>query len=227
MQQMCRWHSFSSVIELEHAVLQEILKSAQIAIRSRGAFRIVLAGGTTPRKIYEQLRNADSDWSAWHIYFGDERCLPPDHSERNSHMAFVVWLDHVRIPRTQIHVIPAEKGAEIATHAYIKELGSVEMFDLVLLGLGEDGHTASLFPGHELGIGPDAAAALAVHNAPKPPPDRVSLSATRLSSTRQVIFVVTGESKRQAIEDWQNGVNIPAANISPSDGVDVYLETIL
>jgi len=223
-QQLCRWYSYSSVIELEHAVLQEILKCAQIAIRSRGAFHIVLAGGTTPRKIYEQLRIADTDWSAWHIYFGDERCLPPNHDERNSRMAELALLDHVAIPLQQIHPIPAEKGAEKAESLYDETLKSIELFDLVLLGLGEDGHTASLFPVHEWGASTDAPAVLAVHNAPKPPPDRVSLSAHRLAAARQVLFIVTGDTKRQAVKNWQSGADIPAASITPSNGVDIYLE---
>jgi 6-phosphogluconolactonase len=139
-------------------------------------------------------------------------------------MAALAWLDHVAIPRAQIHPIPAEKGPEAAAADYTGTLCGIEQFDLVLLGLGEDGHTASLFPGHELGNTPDAPAALAVHDAPKPPPERVSLSANRLCAARRVIFLVTGESKRQAITDWRNGASIPAAAITPAGGADVYLE---
>jgi len=226
-QQLCRWHSYSSVAELEQAALQAILKAAQHAIHSHGAFRIVLAGGSTPRRIYELLRKSDTDWAAWQVYFGDERCLPPDHSERNSRMAALAWLDHVPIPSAHIHVIPAEIGAEAAANTYNEELRSVDKFDLVLLGLGEDGHTASLFPGHDFGTANDDTAALPVHHAPKPPPDRVSLNAQRLSAANQVIFIVTGESKRLAVRDWRNGVTIPAATIIPPGGVDVFLEASL
>ncbi len=220
--QQCRWHNYSTTAELEQAAVQAILLTAQLAISQRGAFHIVLAGGTTPRRVYESLREADADWVAWHVYFGDERCLPPDHAERNSRMAALAWLDHVAIPPEQIHPISAEKGAEIAASSYAQIVDGIEQFDLVLLGLGEDGHTASLFPDHEWGDTPDAPATIAVHDSPKPPPDRVSLSAQRLSAARQLIFLVTGESKRQAVKDWRNGVNIPAASIAPASGIDVY-----
>jgi 6-phosphogluconolactonase len=225
--QQCRWHSYGSTAELEQASIQSILHAAQQAIGQRGAFHIVLAGGTTPRRLYESLRNADAHWAAWHVYFGDERCLPPDHAERNSRMASLAWLNHVAIPSGQIHPISAEQGAEIAASSYLQIIDRIKQFDLVLLGLGEDGHTASLFPNHEWGTAPKAPGALAVHNAPKPPPDRVSLSAHRLSAAHQVMFLVTGESKRQPVEDWRNGVSIPATSISPAKGVDIYIEAAL
>ena len=222
-----RWHIYATSAELERASTQAILHAARQAISERGVFHIVLAGGTTPRKVYESLRDADADWPAWHVYFGDERCLPPDHPERNSRMAALAWLDHVDIPSSQIHVVAAENGAEIAANSYKQVVSQIEQFDLVLLGLGEDGHTASLFPDHDPGNRPDAPAAIAVHGAPKPPPDRVSLSAKRLGAARQVMFLVTGASKRQAVKDWRNGVNIPAASITPACGVDIYLEAKL
>lgn len=222
--QQCRWHAFDSVGELEQAATSAIGEAAQQAIAQRGAFHIVLTGGRTPRRLYEMLREAHTDWAAWHVYFGDERCLPPAHEERNSHMANLAWLDHVPIPRLQIHPMPAELGAETAANAYAQTLQSVGLFDIVLLGLGEDGHVASLFPGHDLGDAPNAPTVVAVHNAPKPPLDRVSLSARRLSAARQVMFLVTGIAKQQAVKDWRKGVVIPAAVIAPGNGVDVYLE---
>lgn len=222
-----RWHTFTTLDELESSATQAILDAAHQAIAVRGLFRIVLAGGTTPRKVYQRLRDAKADWSAWHVYFGDERCLPPDEAERNSRMAQHAWLDHVAIPRAQIHAIPAERGAETAASDYAKILKDIDQFDLVLLGLGEDGHTASLFPGQNWGTTENAPAALAVHNAPKPPPDRVSLSAHRLSATRRVMFLVTGASKQQAVNEWRNGVNIPATSITPQCGIDVNAEGAL
>jgi len=224
--QHCRWHPYRSTTELEQAALQAILDAARQAIAQRGAFYIVLAGGTSPRRVYELLRHASADWSAWHVYIGDERCLPPDHAERNSRMATEAWLDHVSIPPTQIHFIPAEKGPA-AAQAYSQKLAGIELFDLVLLGLGEDGHTASLFPGHDPGMALGAPDAIAVHDSPKPPPQRVSLSARRLSAARQVMFLVTGAGKKQAVHDWRSGVGIPAAVIAPRGGVDVYLEESL
>ncbi len=222
--QKCRWHAYHSSSELEQAAAKAILHAAALAIKLRGTFTIVLAGGTTPRKVYELLREADADWAAWHVYFGDERCLPPADVERNSRMAAQAWLDHVAIPASQIHPIPAELGAVNAARSYEETLAAIDQFDLVLLGLGEDGHTASLFPNHDCGSTPDAPATLAVFDAPKPPAQRVSLSAHRLSAARQVMFLVTGEAKRQAIHDWRKNMAIPAAAIVPPTGVDVYLE---
>jgi 6-phosphogluconolactonase len=225
--QTCRWHSFENSGELEQAAVAEIQRQARLAINTRNSFSIVLSGGTTPRRIYEALRHIKTDWRSWHIYFGDERCLPSGDAERNSLMAAHAWLDHVEIPATQIHVIPAEKGAAIASEEYARIVNKIAVFDLVLLGLGEDGHTASLFPNHELGDQPGAPAALAVHDAPKPPPQRVSLSARRLSAARSVMFLITGKSKLQAVADWRSLKPIPASVITPENGVDVFIENEL
>ncbi|MFA6904263.1 MAG: 6-phosphogluconolactonase [Gallionellaceae bacterium] len=224
LRQQSRWHPYPATSSLEYAAAQAVFNAAQQAILQHGAFHLVLAGGTTPRRVYELLRTKDANWKQWHIYFGDERCLPAAHAERNSHMAEQALLNHVSIPASQIHNIPAEQGAQAAASSYAQTLGNIDMFDLVLLGLGEDGHTASLFPGHDWGTSPSAPATLAVHNAPKPPPERVSLSAHRLSQTRQLIFLVSGAAKQQAIKDWRNGKEIPAAAIAPGCGVDIYLE---
>jgi 6-phosphogluconolactonase len=225
--QQCRWHSFTATGELEQAAVQAILRAAESSICHRQAFHIVLAGGATPRRIYELLCKADADWAAWHVYFGDERCLPPAHMERNSRMAALAWLDHVAIPSEQIQSIHAENDAEIAAGSYAKIVNQIKFFDLVLLGLGEDGHTASLFPNHEWGTSCTAPSVIAVHDAPKPPRDRVSLSAHRLSAAYQVIFLVAGETKQQAVRDWLNEINIPAASITPQSGVDIYIEKAL
>jgi len=99
--------------------------------------------------------------------------------------------------------------------------------DDVLLGLGEDGHTASLFPGHDWGAVPGAPDALAVFDAPKPPPERVSLSAARLSRARQAVFLVSGAAKRQAVTLWRAGADLPARAIAPAAGVDILLEADL
>ncbi len=219
-----RWFEFDSKASLEQAASRLILETAERAIAARGAFRIVLAGGNTPYNVYQILRTADTDWSAWHIYFGDERCLPADDPERNSRLARTVWLDHVAIPSRQIHPIPAELGPETAAASYARELTKVGEFDLVLLGLGEDGHTASLFPGHDWGDAEDAQPVLAVHDAPKMPSDRVTLSAHRLSETRKVLFLVTGNSKREAMNRFMAGEKIPASSIRPESGVDVYTD---
>ena len=135
-------------------------------------------------------------------------------------MARLVWLDRVPIPPANLHSIPAELGAETAAVRYAEVLAAIGDFDLVLLGLGEDGHTASLFPGHAGG----AADVLAVHAAPKPPPERVTLNAARLSRTRHALFLVTGASKRAALTAWRQGRDIPARHITPPGGVELWLD---
>jgi 6-phosphogluconolactonase len=223
----CRWHAVSDERALRQAAFDAILSSAARAIHERGHFHLVLAGGNTPRAIYHGLCAAQTDWSAWHIYFGDERCLPPVDSARNSRMAAEVWLDCVPIPPFQLHTIPGELGAFQAARMYAETLQAVGDFDLVLLGLGEDGHTASLFPDHEWGTAPGSPDTLAVFDAPKPPPQRVSLSAARLSRARQVIFLVSGESKHRAVAEWRAGKDIPARAIMPAAGVDVLVASEL
>jgi 6-phosphogluconolactonase len=226
--QQRRWHEFSSRGTLETAAATAILASAQRAIGERGLFRIVLAGGTTPRKVYQALRLAETNWSAWHIYFGDERCLPPADPQRNSALASSAWLDQVAIPRPQVHPIPAELGPAKAALFYAQELttmGEGNDFDLVLLGLGEDGHTASLFPGQAWENVARLATVIPVLHAPKPPPQRVSLSPARLSGARQVLFLVSGADKRTALQDWRDGAAIPASRITPAGGVDIFFST--
>ncbi len=195
---------------------QRIIEAAEQAIAQRGAFKIVLAGGTTPEATYRELAQQESDWSKWHIYIGDERCLPADDAERNSVMAARSLTDHVAIPENQIYLIHAEKGAELAAMAYAKIVESALPFDMVLLGMGEDGHTASLFPDHEH----DAAELThAVHNAPKPPSDRISLSASALSNTAELLMLITGAGKKEPLAHWRAGEMLPIATINAKNSL--------
>ena len=222
-----RWHGVADAKALRQAAYRRIVDSAADAIKQRGRFLIVLAGGSTPRNIYQVLRAANTDWSRWRVYFGDERCVPMSHIERNSRMAADAWLNHVAIVQSHIHVIPAELGATAATAAYAEILRDVGEFDLVLLGLGDDGHTASLFPGHDWGSATGAPDVLSVLDAPKPPAQRVTLSAARLSRAREVLFMVEGVAKRNAVARWHAGESLPATAIKPVGGVDVLLESVL
>lgn len=222
--QSCRWHEFPDAAALEQAATDRIRQAARQAIARSGAFHLVLAGGNTPQRIYRTLAQCPEDWPRWHLWFGDERCLPPEHPERNSRMAATAWLDQVAIPPAQVHIIPAEAGADAAATAYAQTLAGRGDFDLVLLGLGEDGHTASLFPGHDWGMAAAAPDVLPVFAAPKPPPERVSLSARRLAASRAVLFLVSGAGKRQAVAAWRAGRPLPAAAILPAGGVDILLD---
>lgn len=221
--QQIHWRVFADSSELKRAAFDAVVEIANSAIAARGCFSIVLAGGSTPYGIYLLLRDAHTDWSKWHVYYGDERCLPPEHADRNSRMAEESLLLQVPIPRQQIHTMPAEQGPDLAAQSYSRTLADVGAFDLVLLGMGEDAHTASLFPGQPWESA-DAAPAIPVRNAPKPPSERVSLSASRLSDARRVIFLVTGAGKREAVAMWRGGRDMPVAAIRPADGVEVYMD---
>lgn len=216
-----RWH----ILEDPHAVAEEaarrVREAAQRAISDRGVFRIVLAGGRTPRDMHLLLARADLDWTRWRVYFGDERCLPAHDSERNSEAAKVALLDRVPIPVQSIHPIPAELGAEAAAAAYAPLVAAALPFDLVTLGVGEDGHTASLFPGR---VYPVAEIVHAVHDAPKLPADRVSLSSSSLSRAREVLILATGAGKRDAVAAWRAGDALPVASVGGETVVDVLLD---
>lgn len=214
-----RWHDYETETRLHEAVGNAVMAIAEKAVAATGSFRIVLAGGSTPAGLYSRLASKKADWTGWQVYFGDERCLPAGHPDRNSTLAMQTWLRHVPIPARNIHFIEAELGPTEGASRYAALLRGVPDFDLVLLGLGEDGHTASLFPGHEI----DGDDALPVFGAPKPPPMRISMSASRLSKTRHLFFLVAGESKREAVSAWLKGEPIPASGISPECGADVHI----
>ena len=218
-QQITRWHGFTSQSEINQAALKRILAAAEEAIAKHGKFLIVLAGGTTPKNIYAMLAKAHANWAAWHVFINDDRCLPPDHVDRNSKMVDDVWLQHVPVPKSQIYNIPAELGPVAGAKKYAETIQNVGTFDLVLFGLGEDGHTASLFPDHTVDNSADV---VPVFDAPKPPAERVTMSQNRLNNTHEAIFLVTGSGKQKAVDNWRKAVAIPAALITPKCGVDVY-----
>ncbi|RLA17499.1 MAG: 6-phosphogluconolactonase, partial [Gammaproteobacteria bacterium] len=110
MTQKVNWKPYDSIELLAEAACQRVLDAAEKAIAEHGAFKLVLAGGTAPVKAYQLLAKKQADWSKWHIYYGDERCLPVDDNERNSLVAEQKWLDLVAIPKTQIHPMAAELG---------------------------------------------------------------------------------------------------------------------
>jgi len=221
MQTINQWHQFDSAAQVADEVLEQILKSAASAIAERGCFKLVLAGGSTPEKIYQQLVSAKTDWSKWMIYYGDERCLPADDKDRNSIMAANALLSKVGISADNVFTMPTELGAVEAAVKYREAIADVDQFDLVLLGMGEDGHTASLFPGH---VNNQNETVHEVYNSPKPPSDRISLSAKTLANTRQCFFIVTGASKVDPVKQWKQGIDIPVSTITPAAGVDIYID---
>jgi 6-phosphogluconolactonase len=167
--------------------------------RARGTAHVALAGGTTPRRTYELLASRIDDWTGVEVWFGDERAVGPDDPESNFRMA-----SETLLAGGSGHRIEGERGPEEAAAAYATELeerlpteGGVPVLDLALQGLGPDGHTASLFPGN-----PAVEAAgicVAVHDAPKPPPDRITLTVPVLRAARSIVFLATGAEKAVAV----------------------------
>lgn len=196
------------------AVARQIALLAKQAIAARGVFRLALAGGETPRRCYEELARMDIDWTHVQVYFGDERCLPPVDLNRNDAMVRDALFEHIAIPEENIHRIMAELGAADAAARYMLVLGGIQI-DLVLLGMGEDGHTASLFPGNPASA--SEAAVVAVYGAPKPPAERVSLGLKTLNAACVKLFMVAGEGKRFALERILRGEMLPAAKVTDAE----------
>ncbi len=197
--------------ELAATVARRIAALIAQAIAARGVCRIALAGGNTPRSCYGQLSALPVEWPRVQIYFGDERCLPVGDAERNDEMARLSLLQRVEIPAANVHAVAAELGAVRAAADYTARLQAELPLDIVLLGMGEDGHTASLFPGNPALL--NNGVAVAVFDAPKPPPERVSLSLATLDAARHKLFLVAGAGKRNALARIAQGAPLPAARI--------------
>lgn len=217
------WVLFDETENLAQQAVNLIVKTAEQAIAQRGTFHLVTAGGTTPNRCYELLRDQKHQaWSKWFIYMGDERVLPLDDPERNSSALHQAWLSSVPIPADNIKIIPAELGLERAVAFYNQTLASVGPFDLVMLGMGEDGHTASLFPGHDSLM--ESADVIGVNNSPKPPSERVSLSYQRLANTRVMLKLITGVGKNSAVKAWLDQQPLPISQLAADQQTWVYID---
>lgn len=204
---------------------ETIMRLGRTVLAERGRFNLVLASGRTPEAAYRLLARMEQDWSGWRFFVGDERCLPPEDAQRNSRMALTAWLEPAGIDPSQLVAMSAELGPEAAASAYLPLVAEALPFDLVLLGMGEDGHTASLFPGlvSETAMsGPDLV--VPVRGAPKPPPERVSLTAHALASCRRMLLLVTGAGKHPALLRWQRGEALPVARVAVAGSALVMLD---
>ncbi|MDB4040487.1 6-phosphogluconolactonase [Methylophilaceae bacterium] len=210
--------SFNSQEDLDSKACQFIMERAELAIREKGSFLIVLSGGTTPVNVYKLLAKEQINFEKWHIYFGDERCFPLNHLERNSNIAGSIWLSKVNIPKTNIFIIPAELGNIDGSLSYEKILDKNKPFDLVMLGLGEDGHIASLFPNQKWD---NSKQVISVSNSPKAPSHRISLTPSRLSNTEEVLFLISGKNKSYAFNQWKEGNDLPASLISAKNKISI------
>jgi 6-phosphogluconolactonase len=190
------------------------------AVASRGACYVALAGGETPRGCYERLAEAPYGdglpWVSVFVYWSDERQVPLDDPASNYAMAKAALLDRVPIPPEQ--VLPLVGDPTPALRRVPPDAGGRPRFDVIHLGLGEDGHTASLFPGSPA-LQEKQALVAAVHNAPKPPPERLTLTLPVVNAARAVLFMVQGASKREALARvLRRDPGVPASQIQPVDG---------
>lgn len=211
-----------------------VLRTAAESTATRGRFMIAISGGSALDLLAEGVRTASPDipvdWIAWHVFWADERCVPLANSDSNSAAARKAWLDGVAIPSRQIVAVEGTRRPADAAQDYERRLaeefgttaGAWPRFDLVVLGMGADGHTASLFPGHSA-LAETGRWVVPVSDAPKPPPERVTLTLPAINHARQICFVATGANKAPALAQIfgtpaATGTPLPAARVRPSAG---------
>ena len=190
-------------------------------------FAVALSGGATPRRLHDELaRIEELDWSKWEVFWGDERWVPPDSPESNLNMARETLLSKVDIPDEQVHPVPTDVGAPTtAAELYSAEVGGFlgpdPVFDLVLLGLGIDGHTASLFPGTD--VLDERERVVAANWVPRLRTHRITLTFPTINRARHIMFVVSGADKasvvKQVLEPGEDLNNLPATGIRPASGI--------
>jgi 6-phosphogluconolactonase len=207
---------------LIEAAAEQFVSTARAAIAKRGVFYVALAGGSTPRGLYQKLATSpyveQIDWTRVHLFFGDERCVLPSHDDSNFKMAREAMIDHVPIPQENVHRMPTEEGVapEVAIR-YCRVMRSVlqeQPLDLVLLGLGPDGHIASLFPDT---AALDAETMTTSLYVDKFSSWRVTMTYSTINAARQVIVFIAGEAKAAIVHDITKGVvqGLPVQRLAP------------
>jgi 6-phosphogluconolactonase len=221
----------SDAAAIADAIARTILEAATESVAARGRFMIALAGGSTPRDTYARLAlpafTERMPWDRTWAFFGDERAVPPDHPESNYRMASETLLSKVPIPPSQVLRIHGEwEDPEAAASDYARRMveafgtrrGEIPRFDLVLLGLGVDGHTASLFPGSPV-VKEVFRTVAAVHAAAAAIPTRLTLTLPVLTGAAHVIFLVSGAEKAKVVKTvLVDGALLPAAMVRPTNG---------
>ncbi|KNX37227.1 6-phosphogluconolactonase [Luteipulveratus halotolerans] len=223
------------------ALADRLIDEVVAAQRARGAAHVVLTGGSMGTALLEALGASDRldeiDWSAVELWWGDERFVPPDDADRNELQARQALLDRLPLDPSRLHPMAAleddELDAEAGARQYADQLASaapdgsdVPAFDVLMLGVGPDAHVASLFPGHPALDVADTSV-VAVHDSPKPPPDRISMTLPTLRSARQVWFMVAGPDKAEAVARARGGTDVhdaPAAGVSGADRTIWWLD---
>lgn len=221
----------ASADDVARAGADIVRAAAQEALRRHGRFTIALSGGNTPRALYALLAAppyvGEIDWTATQVFWSDERCVPPDHPDSNYRMAREALLDHVPLPAANVHRLRGELLVpQQAAQQYRTELQAVfgktalPRFDLLLLGLGEEGHTASLFPDVPVPVDPNVTV-VAVF-VPKVNAWRLTMTLPVLNAAAHVVFLVAGEAKQAALRALIQGprsLDLPAQRVLPADGL--------
>ncbi|MBV9712211.1 MAG: 6-phosphogluconolactonase [Ktedonobacteraceae bacterium] len=222
---------YPDIDTLSQEAARYVVRVASEAITTHGRFTLVLAGGTTPKKLYGLLASEpyreQIDWALTEIFWSDERCVPPDSEDSNYHLAQQVLLGQIPIPAEQIHRMPADADdRDQASLTYTQEIqrvfgtNGVPSFDLIQLGMGPEGHTASLFP-HQASLHEQTRLVIPV-SVPKPPPPRLTFTPPLLNAASHVLFLVTGQDKadvlQAVLEGAYNPDEYPAQIIRPPKG---------
>ncbi len=228
-------HCFDSLEAASRRLCGEIVREAGKTAAGFGDFRLVLAGGSTPGLLYEMLasesKNPDIPWSTIQIFWGDERFLPPDDPESNYYLAAQRFLNKVPVAPENVHRIQTggltvQDSARQYDQLLRKFAGSERsLFDLTILGMGEDGHTASLFPGHPVLNEESSLVAAVEEPAGSPPVPRITLTLAGLARSARICFLIAGAPKRAIMEKIRSGgvENIyPAARVKASDRLDWF-----
>lgn len=186
----------------------------QKAIQARGACHMVFPGGNSPRLVLNYLQEKSIEWSSLYLYPSDERCVPVNDPERNDLLIEEFFFGKTALPTENLRRIPAELGADEGSRKFTELLSTIPSFDIALLGMGPDGHTASLFPDNEaLLLSEDA---VPVFNAPKVPAQRISLSVSRLANSRERWFIVNDQKKKNIMDQVMRGDDLPISRIQPT-----------
>ncbi|MCG6937349.1 MAG: 6-phosphogluconolactonase [Gammaproteobacteria bacterium] len=195
------------------AAADYLFQKIKACVAEKGSCHVILPGGSTPARCLELLAEKALPWKNIHWYAGDERCYPVGHAERNDTMITAKLLSQHEQASCNFHPIPAELGPELAAENYASLIDATGGVDIAVLGMGEDGHTASLFPGNK--ALDDQRSVVAVYNAPKAPAERVSIGLTTLRSAAECIVIATGANKAEALASVLNGALLPVGIIEP------------
>lgn len=201
---------FDEIAEMSRAMAAEIVRLAREAVEERGRFSLVLTGGRTPALLYELLGNppfaSDMPWLSTWIFWGDERCVAPDHAASNFRLAHEPLLSRGFIPAENIFRMQGEAVPSVAAHSYEERLhrfwaasnksDAVPAFDLILLGMGNDGHVASLFPESDLLLEKNRLVAAVEEASGEPPVPRLTLTLPAIALARRIFFMISGEAKK-------------------------------